>query len=86
MTAYKFPHDFIWGAATASYQIEGAWKGAGHAMLTVSAPPGRAPMRIALELERAGRLDEAAEYLAQVLGSREWRALQSIRQLFGRQW
>src|SRR5271156_2028083 len=22
----KFPKDFIWGAATASYQIEGAWK------------------------------------------------------------
>jgi beta-glucosidase len=25
MTTYKFPHDFLWGAATASYQIEGAW-------------------------------------------------------------
>ena len=22
---HKFPHDFLWGAATASYQIEGAW-------------------------------------------------------------
>jgi len=22
---FKFPHDFLWGAATASYQIEGAW-------------------------------------------------------------
>lgn len=22
---YKFPHNFLWGAATASYQIEGAW-------------------------------------------------------------
>ena len=22
---YNFPKDFIWGAATASYQIEGAW-------------------------------------------------------------
>ena len=22
---YKFPDNFIWGAATASYQIEGAW-------------------------------------------------------------
>ena len=22
---YKFPHDFLWGGATASYQIEGAW-------------------------------------------------------------
>ena len=25
MTIYKFPHNFLWGAATASYQIEGAW-------------------------------------------------------------
>lgn len=25
MTTYTFPQDFIWGAATASYQIEGAW-------------------------------------------------------------
>lgn len=25
MPQYKFPKDFIWGAATASYQIEGAW-------------------------------------------------------------
>jgi len=26
MTQMTFPNDFIWGAATASYQIEGAWK------------------------------------------------------------
>lgn len=25
MTTYKFPHNFLWGAATASYQVEGAW-------------------------------------------------------------
>ena len=25
MTTYSFPHNFLWGAATASYQIEGAW-------------------------------------------------------------
>ncbi len=25
MTQYTFPHNFLWGAATASYQIEGAW-------------------------------------------------------------
>ena len=25
MTTYTFPHNFLWGAATASYQIEGAW-------------------------------------------------------------
>src|SRR5512134_3781998 len=25
MTLYEFPHNFLWGAATAAYQIEGAW-------------------------------------------------------------
>ena len=25
MTSYKFPHNFLWGAATAAYQVEGAW-------------------------------------------------------------
>jgi beta-glucosidase/6-phospho-beta-glucosidase/beta-galactosidase len=25
MTAHTFPHNFIWGTATASYQIEGTW-------------------------------------------------------------
>jgi len=25
LTVYKFPNNFLWGAATASYQIEGAW-------------------------------------------------------------
>ncbi len=25
MTLYKFPSNFLWGAATAAYQIEGAW-------------------------------------------------------------
>ncbi|MFN8433458.1 MAG: GH1 family beta-glucosidase [Anaerolineales bacterium] len=25
MTNYTFPHNFVWGAATASYQVEGAW-------------------------------------------------------------
>lgn len=25
MTTYKFPQHFLWGAATAAYQVEGAW-------------------------------------------------------------
>jgi len=25
MTSYKFPHNFLWGAATAAYQVEAAW-------------------------------------------------------------
>lgn len=29
MTPIQFPHNFIWGAATASYQIEGAWNEGG---------------------------------------------------------
>ena len=29
MTPYKFPPNFLWGAATASYQIEGAWNADG---------------------------------------------------------
>ena len=26
MKRIEFPRDFLWGAATASYQIEGAWQ------------------------------------------------------------
>ena len=29
MTRYQFPANFLWGAATASYQIEGAWNADG---------------------------------------------------------
>src|SRR5262245_13792044 len=29
ITPFQFPKDFIWGAATASYQIEGAWNADG---------------------------------------------------------
>jgi beta-glucosidase len=28
-TPYQFPKDFVWGAATASYQVEGAWNADG---------------------------------------------------------
>jgi tetratricopeptide (TPR) repeat protein len=48
-------------------RLEGAWNGAGHALLTFRAPPPLAAMRAAVELERAGRLDEAARGYRQVL-------------------
>jgi tetratricopeptide (TPR) repeat protein len=48
-------------------RLEGPWKGGGHAMLTVSAPPARVRIRAAVELERAGRLDEAAALYSEVL-------------------
>src|SRR6516165_5080103 len=28
-TPYQFPKDFLWGSATAAYQVEGAWKADG---------------------------------------------------------
>jgi len=48
-------------------RLQGAWKGAGHAMLTVSAPPDFAQLRSALALEQAGRLEEAAQAYARIL-------------------
>jgi len=36
--------------------------------------------------ETRRRLDEAAEYLTRVLGSRRWRLLQDVRSVFGRRW
>ncbi|MEW6498237.1 MAG: GH1 family beta-glucosidase [Cyanobacteriota bacterium] len=44
MTSYQFPEDFLWGAATASYQIEGAGSEGGRKPSvwdTFSATPGR---------------------------------------------
>jgi beta-glucosidase len=44
MTSYPFPEDFLWGAATASYQIEGAATEGGRQPSvwdTFSATPGR---------------------------------------------
>ncbi|MFI5184848.1 MAG: tetratricopeptide repeat protein [Vicinamibacteria bacterium] len=51
-------------------QLEGAWNGGGHAMVTVSVPPALVHMRAAVSLERAGRLDEAAEQYTQILEAR----------------
>ena len=48
-------------------RLEGVWKGAGHAMVAVSAPPALAQMRAAIELERAGRMDEAAQRYQEIL-------------------
>jgi len=48
-------------------QLEGPWKGSGHAMVTVNGPPELGGIRAALELERAGRLDEAAALYSDVL-------------------
>ena len=48
-------------------QLERPWKGGGHAMLTVRAPPELEHIRAAVALERAGRLDDAAELYAQLL-------------------
>ncbi len=44
MTSYQFPEDFLWGAATAAYQIEGAGIEEGRKPSvwdTFSATPGR---------------------------------------------
>ena len=44
MTSYQFPEDFLWGAATAAYQIEGAGEAEGRKPSvwdTFSATPGR---------------------------------------------
>jgi tetratricopeptide (TPR) repeat protein len=41
--------------------LEKAWRGAGNALLTVRRPESRATLREGVELERAGRLEEAAE-------------------------
>lgn len=48
-------------------QLEGAWKGAGHAMLTVAVPPTLAQMRAAVAQERAGQLDAAARSYARIV-------------------
>ena len=44
MTNFKFPHDFTWGSATSSYQIEGAYNEGGRGMSiwdTFARTPGK---------------------------------------------
>ena len=70
-------------------QIEGAWRGAARAMLTVSAPPSLAQMRAAVELEQAGRLDEASVQYEQILAAhpeslRAWVNLGNVEATRGR--
>jgi tetratricopeptide (TPR) repeat protein len=48
-------------------QLDAAWRGGGHAMLTVSVTPAFAQMRAAVELERLGQLAEAARLYAEVV-------------------
>ncbi len=47
---FEFPEDFIWGAATASYQIEGGWNedGKGEGTKTARANPSGTASRILL--------------------------------------
>ncbi len=47
--------------------LEGAWKGAGYALLTVRSLGNGEDLHDAVELERAGRLDEAAEGYRRIL-------------------
>jgi tetratricopeptide (TPR) repeat protein len=48
-------------------RLEGAWKGAGHALLRVRAPEAFAEMTAAVRLERSGRPDEAARRYRAIL-------------------
>ena len=64
--------------------LEGAWKGAGYALLAVRDPDVRPDLSEAIALERAGRLDEAAARYRLILEShpdsvRAWVNLGNVR-------
>jgi len=64
--------------------LEGAWKGAGYALLTVRPPGDTTDLHEAIELEREGRLDEAAERYRLILerhpdSVRAWVNLGNVR-------
>jgi tetratricopeptide (TPR) repeat protein len=70
-------------------RLDGAWRGAGRAMLTVKATPLLAQLRSAVELERAGRLDEAARQYESILATepeslRAWVNLANVEAERGR--
>jgi tetratricopeptide (TPR) repeat protein len=52
---------------TSLARLEGAWKGAGHALITITPPPALGQIRAAVELEEAGRPDEAAGEYQRIL-------------------
>jgi hypothetical protein len=69
--------------------LEKAWRGAGNALLTVRRPEDPADLREAVDLERAGRLGEAAERYRLILEKhpdsvRAWVNLGNVRSRQGR--
>jgi tetratricopeptide (TPR) repeat protein len=79
---------FQFGDGTARWaalgSLEGAWRGAGYALLTVRPPGEEADLRSVVGLERAGRLEEAAEGYEAIVGNqpgsvRAWVNLGNVR-------
>jgi Flp pilus assembly protein TadD len=70
--------------------LEGAWKGAGYALLSVREPGVRPDLSQAIALERAGRLDEAAAQYRLILEGhpdsvRGWVNLGNVRSQQGQE-
>ena len=69
-------------------RLEGAWKGAGHALLTVRPRESTSALRTAVELENAGQLDAAAEEYRSIIEKhpdsvRAWVNLGNVRSRLG---